>query len=58
VLNSQLAVDGIAPLRFFVVETPVVKFATYHTTTQQTNGDVKAVFFDGFTLLIVEQIVQ
>jgi hypothetical protein len=58
VLNSQLALGGIAPLRFFVIENPVVEFATCLTTTQETNGDVKAVFSDGFTLSIVEQSIR
>ncbi len=37
-LNSRLAVDGIAPLRFFVVENPVEEFATCLTTTNEANA--------------------
>jgi len=54
-LNAQLAKDGIAPLRFFIVENEDDELANCLTTTTETNGDVKAVFRDGFALSVVEK---
>lgn len=54
-LNAQLANIGVAPMRFFVVENPVSELASCLATTSETNGDVKAVFREGFALSIVEQ---
>lgn len=54
-LNATLAIDGIAPMRFFVVENPVSELASCLTTTTESNGDVKAIFREGFALSIVEQ---
>jgi len=57
-LNFRLANNGIAPLRFFVVENPIEEFATCLTTTNEANGDIKAVFSSRFTLSIVEKFVS
>lgn len=54
-LNGQLDKDKIAPIRFFIVENEDDELANCLTTTTQTNGDVKAVFRDGFTLSVVEE---
>ena len=54
-LNAKLAIDGIGPMKFFVVENPKSELASCLTTTSETNGDVKAIFREGFALSIVEQ---
>lgn len=54
-LNAKLAIDGIGPMRFFVVENPDNELVSCLTTTSEANGDVKAVFREGFALSIVEQ---
>ena len=56
-LNAQLADDGIAPLKFFVVQNADNELSTCLTTFTAANGDVKAVFRDDFTLAIEELIV-
>lgn len=54
-LNAKLEIDGINPMRFFVVENPNHELASCLTTTTETNDDVKAVFRQGFALSIMEQ---
>lgn len=56
-LNSNLAVAGIAPLRFFVIENPDDELKNRLTTTTESNGDVKVVFREKFDLSIVEQML-
>ena len=58
ILNRQLTDQRIEPLRFFVVRNSGEALQTCLTTTQETNGDVKVVFADGFSLSITEQIVR
>ncbi len=53
-LNARLAVEKVAAMRFFKVQNPDDELRSCLTTMEGTNGDVRAVFRDGFALSIVE----
>ena len=55
IMNARLAGERIAALRFFIVQNSADELKSCLTTKEGTNGDVKAVFRDGFALSIVEQ---
>jgi len=53
-LNVRLVEKGIGAFRFFIVENPWTELNTCLMTSAQPNGDVKALFCDGFVLNVVE----
>ncbi|WP_199590142.1 alpha/beta fold hydrolase [Bremerella cremea] len=53
-LNQSLAERAVEPLRFLFVENEQDELSTCLTTIQESNGDVKVVFRDGFVPRITE----
>ena len=53
-LNSRLEANGIAPMRFFLIQNAGSELNNCLDTVNEKNGDVKVVFRSDFTLLLDE----
>ena len=56
-LDTRLTSQGNGPMRFFLVNNPDVELDRCLTTEAGRNGDVRAIFREGFALSIAERLL-